>query len=136
MPYAQWHSPFAHQADFKAHFRAAFIGEGVDQARGWSYSLLAIGVAAFDARVYKNVIVNELVLDPQGQKMSKSKGNVVNPWEVIEEYGADAVRLYLLGQSQVWLPKRFDRRQVPDVTGGVPYTPPRTPDLLFRLSAR
>ncbi|PYP52126.1 MAG: isoleucine--tRNA ligase [Gemmatimonadetes bacterium] len=118
MPYAQWHYPFGHQADFKAHFPADFICEGVDQTRGWFYSLLAIGVAAFDSPVYKNVIVNELVLDAQGQKMSKSRGNVVNPWEVIEEYGADAVRLYLLGQSQVWLPKRFDRRQVPDVAGG------------------
>ncbi|PYO29028.1 MAG: isoleucine--tRNA ligase [Gemmatimonadetes bacterium] len=118
MPYAQWHYPFVHQADFKAHFPADFICEGVDQTRGWFYSLLAIGVAAFDSLVYKNVIVNELVLDAHGQKMSKSRGNVVNPWEVIEEYGADAVRLYLLGQSQVWLPKRFDRRQVPDVAGG------------------
>ena len=118
MPYAQWHHPFEHQADFKAHFPADFICEGVDQTRGWFYSLLAIGVTAFDSLVYKNVIVNELVLDAQGQKMSKSRGNVVNPWEVIEEYGADAVRLYLLGQSQVWLPKRFDRRQVPDVAGG------------------
>src|SRR5467141_2330880 len=118
MPYAQWHYPFEHQADFKAHFPADFICEGVDQTRGWFYSLLAIGVTAFEAMVYKNVIVNELVLDAQGQKMSKSRGNVVNPWEVIEEYGADAVRLYLLGQSQVWLPKRFDRRQIPDVTGG------------------
>jgi len=118
MPYAQWHYPFEHQADFKAHFPADFICEGVDQTRGWFYSLLAIGVTAFDSLVYKNVIVNELVLDAQGQKMSKSRGNVVNPWEVIEEYGADAVRLYLLGQSQVWLPKRFDRRQVPDVAGG------------------
>src|SRR5207302_531230 len=118
MPYAQWHYPFAHQADFKAHFPADFICEGVDQTRGWFYSLLAIGVTAFDALVYKNVIVNELVLDAQGQKMSKSRGNVVNPWEVIEEYGADAVRLYLLGQSQVWQTKRFDRRQVPEITGG------------------
>ncbi|PYP95592.1 MAG: isoleucine--tRNA ligase [Gemmatimonadetes bacterium] len=118
MPYAQWHYPFAHQADFKAHYPADFICEGVDQTRGWFYSLLAIGVTAFDALVYKNVIVNELVVDAQGQKMSKSRGNVVNPWEVIEEYGADAVRLYLLGQSQVWQKKRFDRRQVPEITGG------------------
>jgi isoleucyl-tRNA synthetase len=118
MPYAQWHYPLEHQADFKAHFPADFICEGVDQTRGWFYSLLAIGAAAFDAAVYKQVIVNELVLDAQGQKMSKSRGNVVNPWEVIEKYGADAVRLYLLGQSQVWLPKRFDHRQVPEVTGG------------------
>jgi len=96
MPYAQWHYPFAHQADFKAHFPADFICEGVDQTRGWFYSLLAIGVSVLDSIVYKHVIVNELVLDAQGQKMSKSKGNVVNPWQVIEEHGADAVRLYLI----------------------------------------
>jgi len=118
MPYAQWHYPFEHQADFKAHFPADFICEGVDQTRGWFYSLLAIGVGAFDSIVYRNVIVNELVLDAQGQKMSKSRGNVVNPWNVIEEHGADAVRLYLVGQSQVWLPKRFDREQIPKVVGG------------------
>jgi len=118
MPYAQWHYPFEHQADFKAHFPADFICEGVDQTRGWFYSLLAIGVTAFDSLVYKNVIVNELVLDAQGQKMSKSRGNVVNPWEVIEEHGADAVRLYLLGQSQVWAQRNFDRRQVSEVAGG------------------
>src|SRR2546422_526051 len=92
MPYAQWHYPFEHQADFKAHFPADFICEGVDQTRGWFYSLLAIAVGAFDAPAYKNVIVNELVLDAQGQKMSKSRGNVANPWQVIEENGADAVR--------------------------------------------
>src|SRR3989441_2090061 len=118
MPYAQWHYPFEHQADFKAHFPADFICEGVDQTRGWFYSLLAIGVAVFDSTVYRNVVVNELVLDAQGQKMSKSRGNVVNPWEVIGEFGADAVRLYLLGQSGVSLPKRFDKRQIPDVAGG------------------
>src|SRR5207247_2174288 len=118
MPYGQWHYPFEHQADFKAHFPADFICEGVDQTRGWFYSLLAIGVAVRDSVVYKQVIVNELVLDAQGQKMSKSRGNVINPWQVIEEHGADAVRLYLLGQSQVWFPKRFDRRQIPDVAGG------------------
>jgi isoleucyl-tRNA synthetase len=118
MPYAQWHYPFEHQADFKAHFPADFICEGVDQTRGWFYSLLAIGVAAFDSAVYKHVIVNELVLDAQGQKMSKSRGNVVNPWQVIEEVGADAVRLFLLGQSQVGVRKRFDRQQIPKVAGG------------------
>jgi len=118
MPYAQWHYPFEHQADFKAHFPADFICEGVDQTRGWFYSLLAIAVGAFDAPAYKNVIVNELVLDAQGQKMSKSRGNVANPWQVIEENGADAVRVYLLGQSQVWLPKRFDPRHIGEVAGG------------------
>ena len=118
MPYAQWHYPFAHQADFQAHFPADFICEGVDQTRGWFYSLLAIGVAVLDQPVYRHVVVNELVLDAQGQKMSKSRGNVVNPWQVIEEHGADALRLYLLGQSQVWVPKRFDALQVPKIAGG------------------
>jgi isoleucyl-tRNA synthetase len=118
MPYAQWHYPFAHQADFQAHFPADFICEGVDQTRGWFYSLLAIGAGAFDQGVYRHVVVNELVLDAQGQKMSKSRGNVVNPWQVIEAWGADAVRLYLLGQSQVWQPKRFDAAQIGEVVGG------------------
>ncbi len=118
MPYAQWHYPFEHQADFKAQYPADYICEGVDQTRGWFYSLLAIGVTVFDAQVYKHVIVNDMLLDAQGQKMSKSRGNVVNPWHVIEEHGADAVRLYLLGQSQVWLPKRFDARQIPELAGG------------------
>jgi len=134
MPYAQWHYPFEHQADFKAHFPADYICEGVDQTRGWFYSLLAIGVAAFDATVYKHVIVNELVLDAQGQKMSKSRGNVVNPWSVIEAHGADAVRLYLLGQSQVWLPKRFDERQIPEVSGGFLNTLRSTYDFFRRYA--
>src|SRR6266511_999499 len=118
MPYAQWHYPFEHQADFKAQYPADYICAGVDQTRGRFYSLLAIGVTVFDAQVYKHVIVNDMLLDAQGQKMSKSRGNVVNPWHVIEEHGADAVRLYLLGQSQVWLPKRFDARQIPELAGG------------------
>jgi isoleucyl-tRNA synthetase len=117
MPYAQWHYPFEHEAEFKAHFPADYICEGVDQTRGWFYSLLAIAATAFDSPAYKNVIVNELVLDADGQKMSKSKGNVVNPWELIREFGADTMRLYLLVSSQVWLPKRFDRKQIPQVTG-------------------
>jgi len=117
MPYAQWHYPFEHETEFKAHFPADYICEGVDQTRGWFYSLLAIATTAFDSPAYKNVIVNELVLDAEGQKMSKSKGNVVNPWELIGEFGADTMRLYLLVSSQVWLPKRFDRRQIPQVTG-------------------
>jgi isoleucyl-tRNA synthetase len=118
MPYAQWHYPFEHREEFEGHFPADFICEGVDQTRGWFYSLLAIATAAFDRPVYRHVIVNEMVLDAQGQKMSKSRGNIVEPWAVVNEFGADAVRLYLLASSQVWLPKRFDTRVIPDVVGG------------------
>ncbi|MEO8225834.1 MAG: isoleucine--tRNA ligase, partial [Gemmatimonadota bacterium] len=118
MPYAQWHYPFEHEAEFAAHFPADYICEGVDQTRGWFYSLLAIATAAFDSPAYRHVIVNELVLDADGLKMSKSRGNVVNPWDAIQEFGADTIRLYLLASSQVWLPKRFDRRGIPEVAGG------------------
>lgn len=118
MPYAQWHWPFEHEAEFRAHFPADFICEGVDQTRGWFYSLLAIGTTVFDEAPYRNVIVNELLLDADAQKMSKSRGNVVDPWDVIAEFGADAVRLYLLSASQVWLPKRFDRKGIPEAVGG------------------
>jgi isoleucyl-tRNA synthetase len=117
MPYAQWHYPFEHRAEFESHFPADYICEGIDQTRGWFYSLLAIGTAVFDRAPYRNVIVNELVLDAHGQKMSKSRGNVVNPWDVIEAHGADAARLYLLVSSQVWQPKRFDRVQLVETAG-------------------
>jgi isoleucyl-tRNA synthetase len=118
MPVAQWHYPFEHEAEFKSHFPADYICEGVDQTRGWFYSLLAIAVGCFDSPAYRNVIVNELVLDASGQKMSKSKGNVVNPWQVIEHNGADAVRLFLVGQSQVWLTKKFDVAEIGKLAGG------------------
>jgi len=134
MPYAQWHYPFEHGADFQAHFPADYICEGVDQTRGWFYSLLAIAAGAFDAPAYKHVIVNELVLDAQGQKMSKSRGNVVNPWSAIEQYGADAIRIYLLGQSQVWLPKRFDAKQIPELAGGFLNTLRSTYDFFARYA--
>src|SRR5438067_2875758 len=134
MPYAQWHYPFEHQADFKAHFPADYICEGVDQTRGWFYSLLAIGVTAFDAQVYKHVIVNDHLLDMHGLKMAKSRGNVVDPWKVIGEHGADAARLYLLAQSQVWLPKRFDERQIPEVAGGFLNTLRSTYDFFRRYA--
>ena len=117
MPYAQWHYPFEHEAEFEAHFPADYICEGVDQTRGWFYSLLAIATTAFDSTAYRHVIVNDMVLDSEGQKMSKTKGNVVNPWTMIEEFGADTVRLYLLASSQVWLPKRFDKSTIKDVAG-------------------
>jgi len=134
MPYAQWHYPFDHQADFKSHFPADYICEGVDQTRGWFYSLLAIGVTAFDSPVYKHVIVNDHLLDEHGLKMAKSRGNVVDPWKVIGAHGADAVRLYLLGQSQVWLPKRFDERQIPEVSGGFLNTLRSTYDFFRRYA--
>jgi isoleucyl-tRNA synthetase len=118
MPYAQWHYPFEHEAEFAGHFPADFICEGLDQTRGWFYSLLAIATGAFDSPAYRHVIVNGLVLDAAGQKMSKSRGNVVDPWEMIATFGADTVRLYLLASSQVWLPKRFDQEAIGEVARG------------------
>ncbi len=118
MPYAQWHYPMEGAQQFADHFPADYICEGIDQTRGWFYSLLAIATAISDAAPYRNVIVNDLVLDAQGVKMSKSRGNVVSPWDVVGEYGADAVRLYLLTSSQVWQPKRFDARQLVETAGG------------------
>ena len=118
MPYAQWHYPFQHEAEFAVHFPADFICEGLDQTRGWFYSLLAIATGAFDSPAYRHVIVNGLVLDAAGQKMSKTRGNVVDPWEMIGTFGADTVRLYLLASSQVWLPKRFDQEAIGEVARG------------------
>lgn len=120
MPWAQWHYPFENAEAFARHQRADFICEGVDQTRGWFYSLLAIAAAAFDdpEPVYRHVIVNDLVLDAQGQKMSKSRGNAVDPWAVIGEFGADSVRLFLLASGQVSLPRKFDPRVIPEVAGG------------------
>ncbi len=108
MPFAQWHYPFENEDAFAAHFPAHFIAEGVDQTRGWFYSLLAISTLVFDSPSYRAVIVNDLILDEQGQKMSKSKGNVVDPWETVSEYGADATRFFLLSSSNPWLPKKWD----------------------------
>jgi len=108
MPFAQWHYPFENQDSFKAHFPAHFIAEGVDQTRGWFYSLLAISTLVFDAPAYRGVIVNDMILDAEGQKMSKSRGNVVDPWETVSEFGADATRFFLLSSSNPWLPKKWD----------------------------
>ncbi|MEJ2238411.1 MAG: isoleucine--tRNA ligase [Gemmatimonadales bacterium] len=118
MPYAQWHYPFENEAEFGAHFPADFICEGLDQTRGWFYSLLALAAGVHDSTAYRNVIVNGLVLDAEGRKMSKRVGNVVNPSEAVDRFGADAVRLYLLAGSQVWLPKKFDERAIPEVSLG------------------
>jgi len=108
MPYAQWHYPFENKEIFESQYPADFICEGVDQTRGWFYSLMAISTFLFNKAPYKNVVVNELVLDGQGRKMSKSLGNVVNPFEMLDQFGADIVRWFLLVNTQVWIPKRFD----------------------------
>ena len=108
MPYAQWHYPFENHDEFEAHFPADFICEGLDQTRGWFYSLLAISTMLGRGPAFKNVLVNDLVLDAEGRKMSKSRGNVVNPWDAIGDHGADALRWYFITSSNPWLPKRYD----------------------------
>ncbi|MBD0320644.1 MAG: class I tRNA ligase family protein [Gemmatimonadetes bacterium] len=115
MPFAQWHYPFEKREAAERLYPADFICEGVDQTRGWFYSLLAISTLLGRGPAYRNVVVNDLVLDAEGLKMSKSRGNVVNPWEAIEQFGADAVRWYLLTSSHPWLPKRFDPEGVKEV---------------------
>ena len=104
MPFAQWHYPFENKETFHAQFPADFISEGVDQTRGWFYSLMAISTLIFDCAPYKNVLVLGHVLDKDGQKMSKSKGNAVDPFEALETYGADAIRWYFYSNSAPWLP--------------------------------
>jgi isoleucyl-tRNA synthetase len=108
MPYAQWHYPFANQEIFENAFPADFICEGIDQTRGWFYSLLAISTMLFDQPSYKNVVVNELILDKDGRKMSKRLGNTVNPNELITQFGVDAIRWYMVYLSPPWMTKRFD----------------------------
>ncbi len=115
MPYAQWHYPFENRDIFDKNFPADFICEGVDQTRGWFYSLLAISTLLFDKPAFKNIVVNELILDKEGQKMSKSKGNVVVPQEVISRYGVDPLRWYFVTVSAPWVPKRFDVEGIIDV---------------------
>jgi len=108
MPYAQWHYPFENEEEFEAHFPADFICEGLDQTRGWFYSLLAISTLLGRGPSFRNVLVNDLILDADGQKMSKSKGNVASPWDAIGTHGADAIRWYFITSSNPWLPKRYD----------------------------
>jgi isoleucyl-tRNA synthetase len=107
MPFAQHHYPFENQELFAEQFPADFISEGVDQTRGWFYSLMAISTLLFNCAPYKNVIVLGHVQDKNGQKMSKSKGNVVDPFEALSKYGADAIRWYFYSNSAPWLPNRF-----------------------------
>jgi isoleucyl-tRNA synthetase len=146
MPFAQWHFPFENRETFERYYPADFIAEGVDQTRGWFYSLLAIATGlgdalpnnllpheaylsstsdvqsvadalAQDTAPYRAVVVNDLVQDAQGQKMSKRLGNIVDPRTVIPRHGADAVRLFLITSSQVWMPRRFDEAGIRDTAG-------------------
>jgi isoleucyl-tRNA synthetase len=143
MSFAQWHYPFENRDQMAEQYPADFIAEGVDQTRGWFYSLLAIATGLGDAlpnnegvgepsnggraaerrgphsgpAPFGAVVVNDLVLDAHGQKMSKSKGNVVEPWGVIERHGVDAVRLFLVASSNVWVPRSFDERLLAEQSG-------------------
>jgi isoleucyl-tRNA synthetase len=135
MPFAQWHFPFENRETFERYYPADFIAEGVDQTRGWFYSLLAIASGLGDAlpnnqlghethssgvgdtAPFRSVVVNDLVQDAQGQKMSKRLGNIVDPSTVIPRHGADAVRLFLTTSSQIWMPRRFDESGIRDTAG-------------------
>jgi isoleucyl-tRNA synthetase len=108
MPFAQWHYPFEHKDDFETVFPAQFISEAVDQTRGWFYSLLAISTMYYDQPCFKNCIVIEFVVDKEGKKMSKHVGNVIDPFEMVDKYGADAVRWYMLSTSHPWIALKFD----------------------------
>jgi isoleucyl-tRNA synthetase len=142
MPFAQWHYPFENQERFAKQYPADFIAEGVDQTRGWFYSLLAIATGlglerattrrdlgpgerravpatpeTAEAFPYRAVVVNDQVLDAEGLKMSKSRGNAADPWAVIERHGVDAVRLFFVASSNVWVPRRFDERVIREQAG-------------------
>lgn len=115
MPFAQYHYPFENKELWENQFPADFICEGIDQTRGWFYSLLAISTFVTGKSPYKRVLVNDLILDADGQKMSKSKGNSVDPFLMFKEYGADALRWYLLYVSPAWTPTRFDIKGIKEV---------------------
>jgi isoleucyl-tRNA synthetase len=132
MPFAQWHFPFENRDQFADQYPADFIAEGIDQTRGWFYSMLAIATGLGDALVvnapnredsasdpppYRAVVVNDLLLDDKGQKMSKSRGNVVEPATMIERYGVDAIRLFLVASSDVSVPRRFDEKVIRELAG-------------------
>lgn len=115
MPFAQYHYPFENEELFNTQFPADFIAEGIDQTRGWFYSLLVISTFIKGVSPYKNVLVNELLLDKNGQKMHKSKGNAIEPFTIISKYGADIVRFYLPYVSPVWTPLKFDEDGLKEV---------------------
>ena len=115
MPFAQYHYPFENKELWKEQFPADFISEGIDQTRGWFYSLIVISTFLEGCAPYKNVLVNDLVLDKFGQKMHKSKGNAVEPFNVLHKYGADATRFYMLYASPVWTPLKFDEEGIKEI---------------------
>ncbi|HJC76385.1 MAG TPA: isoleucine--tRNA ligase [Candidatus Alistipes excrementavium] len=115
MPYAQLHYPFEHKEDFRTVFPADFIAEGVDQTRGWFFTLHALASMLFDSVAFRNIISNGLVLDKNGNKMSKRLGNAVDPFDVLATYGADATRWYMISNSQPWDNLKFDRDGVDEV---------------------
>lgn len=115
MPFSQYHYPFENKELWESQYPADFIAEGIDQTRGWFYSLLVIGTFVTGKSPYKNVLVNELLLDKNGQKMHKSKGNAVEPFTVMEKYGADTVRWYLAYVSPTWTPLKFDEDGLKEV---------------------
>ena len=115
MPYAQFHYPFENKELFESQFPADFIAEGLDQTRGWFYVLLVISTIISGKSCFKNVVVNDMVLDGQGKKMSKSTGNIIDPIETIKEYGADNVRWYMFYVSPVWTPLKFDLEGLKEV---------------------
>ena len=115
MPFAQYHYPFENKELFESQFPADFISEGIDQTRGWFYSLLVISTFVTGKTPYKNVLVNDLLLDKFGHKMHKSRGNAINPFELMEKFGADPIRFYMLYASPVWTPLKFDEDGVKEV---------------------
>ncbi len=112
MPFAQHHYPHEHAQQFQKEFPADFICEALDQTRGWFYSLLAVSTLLFDKSSYENVVCLGLILDADGQKMSKSKGNTVEPWQVLDKYGADAFRWYFFTSKQPWDGYRFSEEAI------------------------
>ena len=119
MPYAQYHYPFENKELFESQFPADFIAEGVDQTRGWFNSLICISTLVSGVSSYKNVVVNDMMLDEHGKKMSKSVGNIIDPEEELSKFGADAVRFYMLNASPVWTPLRFDEEGVKDINSKI-----------------
>ena len=115
VPFAQYHYPFENKEYFETHYPADFIAEGLDQTRGWFYTLLVVNTFLFGQSPFKNVLVNDLVLDKFGQKMHKSRGNAVEPFTILDKYGADATRWYMMYTSPVWTPLKFDEDGIKEV---------------------